>query len=87
MDVNTLISSIPADGSSAGSGKYESQLSADTRQVLGNFVELLLSEGKTTATANSYKSYVAKALVLGTGWDELTSDQKSAVRAFGRLMG
>jgi hypothetical protein len=75
---NELFARVPATGGT-GLGKYEAMLDADTRAVLDEFVEWL--DGRHTKnTANSYKSYVAKALALPN--EKLSSDQKSGIRKF-----
>ena len=63
----------------AGTGRYDAMLDASTRSLLDHFVEYLRAENKTEATSRSYRSYVAKALAIG---GKLSSDQKSAIRAF-----
>lgn len=58
----------------------------ETEIALDTFVEWLQSvESKTRATAQSYRSYVAKALCEGSDWDDMTSDMRSGVRAFARF--
>jgi hypothetical protein len=64
----------------------ESVLDSDTRELLDAFVEALVADGKTTATARSYRSYLVTALTSGKTWSELSSDCRSAVRAYARLM-
>lgn len=73
-------------GSSAGaSGKYEAQLKPSHIQLLDEFVDWLRkSDNKKDSTSNSYRSYVAKAIALPEA--KLTSDQKSATKAFARFM-
>ena len=74
-----------AESSAKGVGKYEAMLSAELQELLGEFVEWLEeSDDKTTNTAQSYKSYVSKALALPE--EKLTSDQRSGVRAFRRFL-
>lgn len=69
------------------SGDRESVLDSETRAKLDEFVAFLQDEGKTQATARSYRSYMVTALISDKDWDELTSDVRSAVRAFARFSG
>lgn len=78
---NELFESVQA--SSSASGRYDSMLDAETRQILDEFVNWLRTENKTEATSKSYRSYVAKALAIG---GKLSSDQMSAIRAFERFV-
>lgn len=84
MDITTLIANIP-EASAERTGKFESMLDDETRGILASFVEHLVTEGKTTATAQSYKSYVAKALALELDWADMSSDVRSAVKAFAKF--
>lgn len=62
--------------------KYTSMLDAETVVQLDKFVEWLVAQNKTSATASSYKSYVAKALALELDWSDMSSDVRSAVKKF-----
>jgi hypothetical protein len=62
-----------------GLGKYEAMLDGETREILDEFVAWL-EPRHTKNTANSYKSYVAKALAVPS--ETLSSDQKSGIRKF-----
>ena len=87
--INDFLEDIPANsagGSSGGRGKYERMLEPEVIALLDEFVELLEADGKTKATAQSYRSGVAKALALRQPWAQQTSDQHSAGRAFKKLM-
>lgn len=81
-ELNTLLGQIPAH-SKAGTSF---PLSAELEAHLDAFVEWLVRvDGKTQNTANSYRSYCAKALFLETSWKDLTSDQRSGIRALARF--
>jgi hypothetical protein len=81
-EIHQLTSQIPAQ-SRAGTSF---PLPQDVEETLDAFVRWLREvDGKTENTSNSYRSYVAKALFLGTEWKDLTSDQRSAVRALERF--
>jgi hypothetical protein len=69
-----------AQTTSGASGKYDSKLDPATRQLLTEFVTWLKADGKSDATARSYRSYMAKAIAEPTA--KLTSDQRSAIRKF-----
>lgn len=75
MNINEMIEAIPAH---TRTNKFA--LDAETEQVLDAFVDWLVVNNKTTATARSYRSYCAKALCLGLDWSDMTSDMRSAVR-------
>lgn len=76
-----------SDESHRSGGKYDSMLSSDVRTVLDEFqVWLIRAEGKSVATSQSYRSYVAKAKALGLKNDDMTSDIRSGVRALKRFM-
>jgi geranylgeranyl pyrophosphate synthase len=66
-------------------GDRESVLPTETRHELDEFVKFLRAEGKTEATARSYRSYVVTALTSGDTWDEFSSDVRSALRALARF--
>lgn len=79
MNIEDLVASVKGG---VKSSKY--QLDAESEHILDEFVEWLMNEAeprKTQATSQSYRSYCAKAMYLDQAWDELTSDQRSAVRA------
>lgn len=83
------LSKLTAQAKARPSGDREAVLSQEVRKVLDGFVEALRKDGKTEATSRSYRSYMVTALLLqrdGKGWDEFSSDVRSAVRAFERLM-
>jgi len=65
---------------SSKSGKYISQLSARHLQLLDQFTSEVLVKEHSEASTKSYRSYIAKAIVLPHV--PLTNDQKSAVRKF-----
>jgi len=65
---------------SSKSGKYISQLSAKHLALLDQFTAEVLVKEHSDASVKSYRSYIAKAIVLPGS--ELTNDQKSAVRKF-----
>ena len=73
-------------GDSAGaSGKYEAMLKEGHIKLLDEFVDWLRKhDSKKDSTSNSYRSYVAKAIALPDA--KLTSDQKSATKAFARFL-
>lgn len=73
--IDNLCASIPAQ---ARTGKF--RLEDALEDELDQFVDWLVTSGKTTATARSYRSYVAKALFMDSEWKDMTSDQRSAVR-------
>ena len=82
-----------ATRSGATTGTYESQLSADQVETLDQFVAWLKDEDptgtKTDNTANSYRSYVAQALVhfkAGGVRKDLSTDVRSGVNAFARFL-
>lgn len=82
---NELFNELP-QGSSKNSGKYESKLPAEVLKTLEEFTEWLVKhEGKTVATSQSYKSYVAKALALKMSGDQMTSDIRSGIKALKRF--
>lgn len=64
---------------SAKGGKYISKLSPSQLKVLDEFSASLVGV-MTEASIKSYRSYIAKAIVLPS--QKLTNDQKSAVRKF-----
>lgn len=81
QEINDLV----AESKLHVAGDRESVLSSDTRALLDSFVEWLQSaEGKTQATARSYRSYVVTALTNGKSFAQQTSDVKSGVRALAR---
>jgi hypothetical protein len=70
-------------------GDRESGFTPETRANLDAFVDALVADGKTEATARSYRSYMVTALLAmdkGQTWEDLTSDVRSAVRAYARLV-
>jgi hypothetical protein len=82
MNIHDLTGQIPAASRAGTSFPLAPELEA----TLDEFVEWLVTvDGKTRNTANSYRSYVAKALYLETSWKDLTSDQRSGVRALARF--
>lgn len=84
------ISNLVEMANSRPAGNREAPLSAEVRESLDAFVEALKDEGKTEATARSYRSYMVTAflaLARGEGWDDFTSDVRSACRAYARLIG
>lgn len=83
MDINDLVEMAQA----RPRGDREASLPEEVREELDAFVDFLVGEGKTTATARSYRSYVVTALVSGSPWDELSSDVRSACRALARFRG
>jgi len=83
QDIQNLIAM--ADSPKARS-KTKFHTDSETERKLDEFVEWLQRvEGKTRATSQSYRSYVAKALCEEPEWDEMTSDMRSGVRAFARF--
>lgn len=76
-----LIEHIPTK---ARTNQYS--LPDEAERVLDRFVEWLGTQGKTRATSQSYRSYVSKAQCLGQTWEQMTSDQRSAVRKFKEFM-
>lgn len=84
------ISNLVAMAKARPAGDREAHLTEATRASLDAFMDALVADGKTTATARSYRSYMVTALLAtkrGDTWDDLTSDVRSAVRAYARLMG
>lgn len=80
-DANTdEFASLRKRAESSKSGKYISQLSARHLQLLDQFTSEVLVKEHSAASVKSYRSYIAKALVLPSV--PLTNDQKSAVRKF-----
>ena len=70
-----------AESTSKREGKYFSQLSLDDQHLLGEFVTWLREEaGIKDSTSTSYKTYMAKAIVLPDA--PVTSDQRSAIKKF-----
>jgi hypothetical protein len=79
--------------SKAPTGTFEGQLSAEENAQLDAFVAWLRTEDpkgtKTENTSNSYKSYVAQALVhfkAGGTRADLSTDVRSGVNAFARFL-
>jgi hypothetical protein len=79
--------------SKAPTGTFEAQLSAEENKALDEFVEWLRTSDpkgqKTENTSNSYKSYVAQALVhfkAGGTREQLSTDVRSGVNAFARFL-
>lgn len=81
-EIHTLTAQIPSHSKSGTSFPLTQEL----EQHLDEFVTWLREvDGKTENTSNSYRSYVAKALFLETPWKDLTSDQRSGIRALARF--
>ena len=76
--------SLWARAESSKSGKYVSKLSVSQLAKLDKFTDEVLVKEHSEASVKSYRSYIAKAIVLPTV--PLTNDQKSAVRKFKRWM-
>ena len=76
MRISDLTSSIPT--TSGRSSKF--QLDAETEHELDLFVEWLVSNTYSTGTAQSYRSYCAKALFMELEWHQMTSDMRCAVK-------
>lgn len=80
--INELLGSIK--GGTKSGGTYQCEPAVE--QELDAFVDWLKVCGKadgtgmTSNTASSYRSYCAKAIALKQSWDDMTSDQHSAVR-------
>jgi hypothetical protein len=82
-DIKALIAL--ADSPKARS-KTKFHTDPETERDLDEFVLWLQrEENKTRATSQSYRSYVAKALVEDPEWEDMTSDMRSGVRAFARF--
>jgi hypothetical protein len=71
------------------SGAWEDKLNADEALLLPLFQEwLTATDKKADATATAYRGYVAQAIVRlreGETWKDLSTDIRSAVRAFMRF--
>lgn len=80
----SLFERLPANKGGQGSGKYDAQLDAETRQVLDEFAAWCKDQGMSEASSRSYRSYVAKALALPD--EPTTSDQNSAIRKFRKFV-
>lgn len=69
-------------------GEYEAMLDDEDREELHSFLEWFRTQrghkGDTVSSASvsSYKSYLSKAWALETEDEDLTSDQRSAVRKY-----
>jgi len=83
--MNTLESLVADAKSTPNRSSRDLALPLATRQQLDAFVEYLRSTGKTEATARSYRSYMVTALTSECTFDELSSDCKSAARAYARF--
>lgn len=83
MDFDNLFARLSATPGS-GAGKYESQLSPETRQILQEYQVWCREQGMSEASSRTYKSYVAKALALPE--EPLSRDQMSAVRKFQKFL-
>jgi hypothetical protein len=70
-------------------GAWEDKLPAEERELLPAFQEWLTqTDNKADATATAYRGYVAQAIVRmreGESWKDLSTDIRSAVRAFVRF--
>jgi hypothetical protein len=85
ITMNTLESLVADAKSAPNRSSRDANLPLATRQQLDAFVAWLESTGKTSATARSYRSYMVTALTTECTFDELSSDCKSAARAFARF--
>lgn len=88
MDTNKY-NALVARAGAAGTGrlgKYESQLSAEDRRVLDEFVAWMKRTGQVPSenSRRSYRTYVAKCLAEPDG--KWTSDQRSGMRKFGKFL-
>lgn len=84
--MNQDLQNIVEMAKSRPSGDREAVLAPEVRDQLDKFVEWLRkTEGKTEATARSYRSYMVTALTSGKSWDDLGSDVRSGCRAFARF--
>jgi hypothetical protein len=80
-----LTESVPTKGS----GEYMSQLTDEGREVLDTFEAWLVQvDKKAASTAQAYKGYVAQAYIrtlAGEGWDDFSTDIRSALHALKRF--
>jgi hypothetical protein len=67
-------------------GKYEAMLDDEDRAELTQFVAWFKTQTESSASVSSYKSYLAKAWAEEQTADQLTSDQRSAVRKYGEFL-
>ena len=76
----SLVKAVVEGG--ARPGKYEAMLDAEDRQELTEFITWWKTQTESSATVSSYKSYLAKAWALEQDENQVTSDQRSALRKY-----